>query len=91
MSKRRVVITGMGVITPLGVGLKQSWENLLQGKPGIRKITQFDASQFPTQIAGEVDGLIIVERENLDEILKKLYAIDGIQDTRSYVTIETIK
>jgi DNA-binding Lrp family transcriptional regulator len=43
------------------------------------------------RIAGEVDALIIVERENLDAILKKLYAIDGIQDTRSYVTIETIK
>ncbi|MCL2359150.1 MAG: Lrp/AsnC family transcriptional regulator [Nitrososphaerota archaeon] len=43
------------------------------------------------RIAGEVDGLIIVERENLDEVLKKLYAIDGIEDTRSYVTIEVIK
>jgi DNA-binding Lrp family transcriptional regulator len=43
------------------------------------------------RIAGEVDGLIIIDRENLDEILKKLYAINGIQDTRSYVTIETIK
>lgn len=43
------------------------------------------------RIAGEVDALIIVERENMDDILKKLYAIDGIQDTRSYVTIETIK
>jgi DNA-binding Lrp family transcriptional regulator len=43
------------------------------------------------RIAGDVDALIIVERENLDEILKKLYAIDGIQDTRSYVTIEVIK
>ena len=43
------------------------------------------------RIAGEVDALIIVERENLDEILKKLYTIDGIQDTRSYVTIDVIK
>jgi len=43
------------------------------------------------RIAGEIDALIIVERENLDEILKKLYTIDGIEDTRSYVTIETIK
>ena len=43
------------------------------------------------RIAGEVDALITVERENLDKILKKLYAIDGVQDTRSYVTIETIK
>jgi len=43
------------------------------------------------RIAGELDALIIVERENLDGMLKKLYAIDGIEDTRSYVTIETIK
>lgn len=43
------------------------------------------------RIAGEVDALLIVERENLDEILKRLYSIDGIQDTRSYVTIEPIK
>ncbi len=43
------------------------------------------------RIAGEVDALIIVERENLDELLKKLYSIDGIEDTRSYVTIEVIK
>lgn len=43
------------------------------------------------RIAGEVDALIIIERENLDEVLKTLYAIEGIDDTRSYVTIETIK
>ena len=43
------------------------------------------------RIAGEVDALIIVERDNLDEVLKKLYGIDGIEDTRSYVTIEEIK
>ena len=43
------------------------------------------------RIAGEVDALITVERENLDKILKKLYEIDGVQDTQSYVTIETIK
>lgn len=43
------------------------------------------------RIAGEVDALIIVERENLDEVLKKLYQIDGIENTRSYVTIEVIK
>lgn len=43
------------------------------------------------RIAGEVDCLIMVERENLDEMLKKLYGIEGIEDTRSYLTIETIK
>jgi DNA-binding Lrp family transcriptional regulator len=43
------------------------------------------------RVAGEVDALIIIERENLDEILKKIYDIEGIEDTRSYVTIEEIK
>lgn len=43
------------------------------------------------RIAGNFDALLLVEREKLDETLKKLYSIDGIQDTRSYVTIETIK
>lgn len=56
MSKRRVVVTGVGMITPLGVTTAESWKNLLAGKPGIRRITQFDASAFPTQIAGEVVG-----------------------------------
>jgi DNA-binding Lrp family transcriptional regulator len=43
------------------------------------------------RIAGDVDALIIVERENLDGVLKKLYGIDGIEGTRSYVTIDVIK
>ena len=43
------------------------------------------------RIAGDVDTLLIVEREKLDEVLKKLYSVEGIQDTRSYVTIEAIK
>ena len=49
------------------------------------------AIQRAFRIAGDVDGLLIVEREKLDEVLKKLYSIDGVQDTRSYVTIEAIK
>lgn len=56
MDKKRVVITGLGLITPLGVGVKMTWENLIYGKSGIGKITCFDASAFPTQIAGEVKG-----------------------------------
>ena len=43
------------------------------------------------RITGDFDALIMVEREKLDEVLKKIYSIDGIQDTRSYVTIETVK
>lgn len=56
MSKQRVVITGVGMITPLGVTTDESWNGLIAGRPGIAKITQFDASAFPTQIAGEVVG-----------------------------------
>lgn len=56
MDKKRVVITGVGMITPLGIGVEQSWNGLLAGRSGIRKITQFDAANFPTRIAGEVAG-----------------------------------
>ncbi len=56
MDKKRVVITGVGMITPLGIGVEQSWNGLLAGRSGIGKITQFDAAKFATRIAGEVDG-----------------------------------
>jgi 3-oxoacyl-[acyl-carrier-protein] synthase II len=52
--KRRVVITGLGAITPLGLNVRDSWDSALAGKIGIGPITQFDASAFPVQIAGEV-------------------------------------
>ncbi|UFJ61010.1 beta-ketoacyl-ACP synthase II [Brevibacillus sedimenti] len=52
--KRRVVITGVGVISPVGNDAKTFWNSLLEGKSGIGRITAFDASDYPTQIAGEV-------------------------------------
>jgi 3-oxoacyl-[acyl-carrier-protein] synthase II len=52
--KRRVVITGLGAVAPNGVGKAAFWDSLRQGRSGIRRITHFDASQFPCQIAGEV-------------------------------------
>ena len=51
---KRVVITGMGLVTPLGLDLKTNWKNLMKGKPGISRISSFDASTFPVQIAGEI-------------------------------------
>lgn len=51
---RRVVITGIGVVSPIGIGTKSFWENLLAGKCGIRRISQFDPSGFACQIGGEV-------------------------------------
>ena len=53
---RRVVITGFGLITPLGIGVDESWAALCSGKSGISEITRFDASDFDTKIAGEVKG-----------------------------------
>lgn len=54
MEKRRVVITGLGLVTPLGIGVNETWEGLLQGRSGVGKITLFDASSYPVQIAAEV-------------------------------------
>ncbi|MEW5803865.1 MAG: beta-ketoacyl-ACP synthase II [bacterium] len=52
--KRRVVITGLGVVTPLGTGVEKFWEALCAGKSGIRLITRFDTSNYASKIAGEV-------------------------------------
>lgn len=54
MSKRRVAITGVGIVSPLGHDTQSTWQNLLAGKSGIDNIKQFDASGFPTRIASEV-------------------------------------
>ena len=56
MSRRRVVVTGLGIVCPVGIGVKQAWDNILAGKSGITRITRFDASPFASQIAGEVKG-----------------------------------
>jgi 3-oxoacyl-[acyl-carrier-protein] synthase II len=54
MTKRRVVVTGLGLITPVGIGVAESWANIINGQSGIGKITKFDCSAFPSQVAGEV-------------------------------------
>ncbi len=59
--KRRVVITGMGAVTPLGVGVEESWKKLCAGESGIKNVTQFDASSLKCQVAGEVRDFIAEE------------------------------
>ena len=56
MSKRRVVVTGIGMVSPLGVGNEPTWNGLVEGHSGIGRITKFDPSAFTCQIAGEVRG-----------------------------------
>ncbi len=56
MSKRRVVVTGLGIVSPVGNGATQAWDNVLHGVSGVGPITRFDASLLPTRIAAEVKG-----------------------------------
>ncbi len=56
MSRRRVVVTGIGLLTPVAIGTEETWKGLLAGQSGIAPITRFDASNFATRFAGEVKG-----------------------------------
>ena len=56
MSRRRVVVTGLGLISPVGNTVAEGWSNLLAGRSGIGHITKFDAGIFNCRIAGEVKG-----------------------------------
>lgn len=58
MSRTRVVITGIGAVTPLGSSVDQFWHGLIHGVSGVRRITQFDASDYPCQIAGEIPDFV---------------------------------
>jgi 3-oxoacyl-[acyl-carrier-protein] synthase II len=54
LSKRRVVITGMGIVSPVGSRLDDAWRNVREGNSGIGLVEDFDASSYPTRIAGNV-------------------------------------
>ena len=59
--RRRVVVTGIGCVTPLGTKPQQLWDNLMAGKSGVGRTTLFDASSFPTKISAEVRDWTIAE------------------------------
>jgi 3-oxoacyl-[acyl-carrier-protein] synthase II len=56
LNKRRVVVTGIGMISPVGIGNEPTWQALLAGRSGIGRITKFDTTDYPAKIAGEVHG-----------------------------------
>ena len=61
MSTRRVVVTGLGIVCPVGNSVPEAWSNILAGKPGIRRISRFDPSPYTSQIAGEVRGFDVTK------------------------------
>ena len=61
MSRRRVVVTGLGIVSPVGITVPEAWENVLAGKSGITRITRFDPARLSSQIAGEVKGFDIAQ------------------------------
>jgi beta-ketoacyl-acyl-carrier-protein synthase II len=61
LSRRKVVVTGLGIISPVGIGVGEAWSNILAGKSGITNITRFDASGFASQVAGEVKGFDVTQ------------------------------
>jgi 3-oxoacyl-[acyl-carrier-protein] synthase II len=67
---RRVVVTGLGLITPLGTGLEKTWKALCAGQSGIRRITRFDPTDYPAQIAGEVNDFNAADYIDKKEIKK---------------------
>lgn len=61
MARRRVVVTGLGAISPVGIGVAETWQNIVAGKSGIGRITRFDPSTFACQVAGEVNGFDVTQ------------------------------
>ncbi|HSP35470.1 MAG TPA: beta-ketoacyl-ACP synthase II [Thermoanaerobaculia bacterium] len=70
MDKRRVVVTGVGMVSPLGVGNEPTWQGLIEGRSGVGPITKFDAAQYTTRIAGEVHGFNPEEWMDKKEVKK---------------------
>lgn len=96
MTKRRVVVTGLGMISPVGNTVSSSWEAILAGKSGIKKITHFDVSNFACQIAGTIEGFDVTQYMPLKEARKMdpfihygiAASVEAIEDAGLVVTEE---
>ena len=94
MAKRRVVITGLGMVSPVGLNVKESWDNVLAGKSGIGPITHFDTTDFPVRFGGSVWGfnvdnyLSTKEAKKMDPFIHYgiAAAVEAIKDSGIEVT-----
>lgn len=97
--KRRVVVTGIGLLTPVGIGAEASWDALVKGKSGIGPITSFDSSDLPVHIAGEVKGFDPLdyiepkEVKKMDRFIQLAFAAAtmAVEDSGLKVTEENAK
>ena len=93
---RRVVVTGVGVVSPLGTGVEKNWDALMKGQSGVGPITRYDASELPTQIAAEVkdfnadDFIDKKEQKKMDLFIQYALAASelAMQDSGFQVTDE---
>ena len=96
MSKRRVVVTGLGIVSPVGSDVATAWSAVLAGRSGIKPITRIDATPFATRFAGEVEGFDVAqyispkEARRMDPFMHYGYAaaIDAFKDAGITVTPE---
>ena len=94
MAKRRVVVTGLGMISPIGLSVDESWQNCINGKSGIKLVTEFDVSKFSAKIAGRVKNfdaekyLSPKEIRKLDTFVQYAVAVgdDALADSKLEVT-----
>lgn len=92
--KRRVVVTGMGIVSPLGIGLEENWAAICQGKSGIGPITKFDTAEYPSKIAGEVKnfdpGLYVDKKDQkkMDIFIQYALAAGGMAIKQSGLVID---
>src|SRR4051812_37652601 len=70
MTRRRVVITGLGIVSPLGLTTQSTWEACKAGRSGVARVTRFDVSDYPAQIAAEVKGFNPLDFLEVKEVKK---------------------
>lgn len=95
---RRVVVTGMGVVIPTGIGVETAWQNVCEGRSGIGPLTRFDTSGFETKIAAEVKDFnpeLYIEKKEIKKMdLFIQYALaaacEAVEDSRLEVTLRTV-
>ncbi len=78
MSKRRVVVTGLGAITPVGNTAVESWGNLLAGNSGISNITHFDVAAYATQFAGTITDFDLMDVISVKDTKKWIYSFNTV-------------